>query len=184
MKEIKGDLIALAKDGVFDVIAHGVNCMCRQKSGLAPQMVKHFQTNEVNVFRLESEKYKGDINKLGQIDYGLTDNINTTRYGIWFYDHEKLRKWHREEGGLFVVNAYTQYEPGVNNLYPENKIPLDYNALKMCFTKMNYLFEGLHIGLPHIGCGLAGGDINKVKELINQYFTKCDVTIVTYEKGT
>jgi hypothetical protein len=35
-------------------------------AGLAPKMVKAFSCNK---FNLESSVYKGDINKLGQIDY-------------------------------------------------------------------------------------------------------------------
>ena len=67
-KEMSGCLIELAKSGAFDVIAHGVNCFCTQKSGLAPQMVNVFETD---TFKLEHPKYKGDIRKLGNIDYKL-----------------------------------------------------------------------------------------------------------------
>lgn len=81
-KEIEGNLITLAKSGAFDIIAHGCNCMCRQKRGLAPQMVKAFGTD---YFPLEAPRYAGDINKLGQIDY---------------------QAW---EDRLWVVNCYTQY---------------------------------------------------------------------------
>jgi O-acetyl-ADP-ribose deacetylase (regulator of RNase III) len=35
MKEIKGDLIALAKQGEFDVIAHGCNCFVKMGAGIA-----------------------------------------------------------------------------------------------------------------------------------------------------
>ena len=45
-KIIKGDLIEKSLNGEFDVIVHGVNCFCTQKSGLAPQMVKAFGTDK------------------------------------------------------------------------------------------------------------------------------------------
>lgn len=183
--ELKGDLITLAKAGEFDVVAHGVNCFCRQKSGLAPQMVKAFQTDNPNYYLMEEISTRGDIGKLGNIDYALHYSDKILGLGnnseIKLMAERTSQKWQGKEVPLIVVNAYIQYEPRVNNLYPENKIPLDYNALKMCFTKMNHLFQGLHIGLPHIGCGLAGGDINKVRELIDQYFTKCNVTLVEYD---
>ena len=51
MKYINGDIIKLALTGEYDVVAHGCNCFCRQKSGLAPQMVKAFKTDK---FPLES----------------------------------------------------------------------------------------------------------------------------------
>jgi len=41
-QEIEGDLIVLAKEGKFDVIAHGCNCQCIMGAGLAPQMAKAF----------------------------------------------------------------------------------------------------------------------------------------------
>lgn len=65
-KIIKGDLISLSLKGEFDVIVHGVNCFCTQKSGLAPQMVKAFGTDK---FPMEHINSKGNMNKLGQIDY-------------------------------------------------------------------------------------------------------------------
>lgn len=79
--EIEGDLIALAKEGKFDVIAHGCNCFCKMKRGIAPQMSKAFGCDK---FDFENEKFSGDIRKLGNIDY-------------------------RSINGLLVVNAYTQY---------------------------------------------------------------------------
>ena len=80
-RELNGDLINLAKAGEFDVIAHGCNCFGRMKRGIAPQMAQAFGCDE---FELESSKYNGHINKLGQIDY-------------------------KKVGTVYVVNAYTQY---------------------------------------------------------------------------
>jgi hypothetical protein len=55
------------------VIVHGCNCYCTQKAGLAPQMVKAFRTDYLP---MEDDNYKGDINKLGTIDWG-GDTKNT-----------------------------------------------------------------------------------------------------------
>ena len=63
--EIEGNLITLAKAGVFDVIAHGCNCFCRMKRGIAPQMAEAFGCD---TYPLESMVHVGNINKLGQID--------------------------------------------------------------------------------------------------------------------
>lgn len=38
------------------------------------------------------------------------------------------------------------------------------------------------IGLPQIGCGLAGGDWNKVKEIIKKELKDCFVTVVIYKE--
>ena len=40
--EINGDLIKLALEGKFDVIAQGCNCFCTMSAGIAPQMTKVF----------------------------------------------------------------------------------------------------------------------------------------------
>mgnify|MGYP003335247766 CR=1 FL=1 len=148
--EIKGDLITLANNNMFDIIVHGCNCFCKMARGLAPQMAEAFGCN---LFELENEKYKGDINKLGQIDYH-TNMFNFT-----------------------VVNAYTQYH------WSTETKPLDYEALTLCLRKINHIFNGKHIGLPQIGCHLAGGDWNIVKEIIKKELKDCKVTIVIYDKN-
>lgn len=155
MKEIDGDLIVLGKQGEFDVIGHGCNCFCRMGRGIAPQMDKAFGCNNPNLFSLEDDKYKGDITKLGKIEY------------IHWNDK------------LYVTNMYSQYHygnPGVDG------IPLDYSALRRCLKRMNREFAGKHIGLPEIGCGLAGGDINIVKQMIVEELIDCEVTLVHYKK--
>jgi len=48
--------------------------------------------------------------------------------------------------------------------------------------KINHVFKGQHIGLPKIGCGLAGGDWNIVKEIIQKELKDCNVIIVIYKK--
>lgn len=171
--EVEGNLIELAIEGKFDVIAQGVNCMCTQKSGLAPQMVKAFETNK---FPQEFYKYKGDINRLGTIDYKAIRLSNLVKGDVTgFYNKIIL------DPALYVVNAYTQFMYGVNH---EDGVstPLDYHALKLCFMKMNYIFGGMHIGLPMIGCGLAGGNWEVVRRLIKDTFTLCDVTVVKLNK--
>jgi len=153
MKIIKGDLIKLAKEGRFDVIVHGCNCFCTQGAGIAKQMKKEFNTDK---FPLEKPKYKGSINKLGCIDYKEFEKVT-------------------------VVNAYTQYNYGKNHS-DGDKNPLDYEAFTLCMRKINHRFKGLHIGLPKIGCGLAGGSWNKVKEIINKELKYCNITIVKYKE--
>lgn len=150
-QEIEGNLITLAKEGKFDVIAHGCNCFCVMGAGIAPQMDKAFGCSH---FRLEKPSYKGDINKLGQIDY--------------------------DDGKLAVVNCYTQYGFGSNHTDGIDK-PFDYEAFDLCMRKINHIFKGKHIGLPQIGCGLAGGDWDVVKRMIQRRLKDMKVTIVIYK---
>jgi len=165
MEIIKGNLISLALEGRFDVIGHGCNCFCKMKRGIAPQMVKAFGCDS---FELEHKNRVGDINKLGGIDY----------VGFHLKNGVATETLYVEHGELIVVNMYTQYhwvEPS------RFDIPLDYAALELCLLKMNHVFKGKHIGLPRIGCGLAGGNWTQVLVMIYGILTDCKVTIVEYE---
>ena len=112
------------------------------------------KTFGTNEYEKEDNQYLGDINKLGQIQYVFRKTIITGEL-------------------VAVVNAYTQYEPGKN---------LDYEALTLCLRKINHKFRGKHIGLPRIGCGIAGGDWETVRKIIEKELKDCDVTIVNYVK--
>ena len=159
-QEIEGDLIKLAKVGRFNVIAHGCNCFCRMKRGIAPQMASAFGCDK---FKLESSRYEGDINKLGQIDFETyTYAYGTNESDITEFD-------------LTIVNAYTQYQWGT-----ELK-PFDYDAFTLCMRKMNRIFAGKHIGLPQIGSHLAGGDWELIRPIIQRELADCAVTVVIFK---
>lgn len=156
-EEVEGDLVKLALKGDFEVIAHGCNCFCAMKSGLAPQMAKAFGCDK---FWLEDKlNHWGNINKLGQIDWELVELAENPNWK------------------LIVVNCYTQYMFRTQQ-HPK---PLDYEALTLCLRKLNQKFKGKKIGLPQIGCHLAGGDWAVVKPLIQKEMADCHVTVVNYK---
>jgi O-acetyl-ADP-ribose deacetylase (regulator of RNase III) len=155
MRERDGNLITLARDRHFDVIAQGCNCFCKMSSGIAPQIKAAFPS----AWYADEVTDPGDIQKLGTFTYG-TITIN-------------------HSGGihvLTVINAYTQYK------YDASTNPLDYEALTLCMRKINHIYRGSTIGLPLIGCGLAGGDWNRVKAIIEKELNAMDVWIVHYKK--
>ena len=156
-QEIEGDLIKLTKEGKFNVIAHGCNCFCVMGAGIAPQMAVAFGADK---FPKEDMLHRKDFNKLGTIDY----------------------QYVRIKGGndTIIVNAYTQYGFGANH-EGGSKTPLDYDALRICMRKINHIFKGGHIGLPKIGCGLAGGNWRKVRRIIKSELKDCKVTVVIYK---
>lgn len=161
--ELQGNLIKLSRVGVFDVVTHGCNCFCTMGAGIAPQMAKEFGCDK---FKMEQEK-PGNFNKLGQIDYEKL-----------YWEDEKRWTPYPDEGGqwtthsLYVVNSYTQYH------YNANSKPLDYDALTLCLRKINHQFAGKRVGLPKIGAGLAGGDWERIKNIIQTELADCDVTVV------
>ena len=185
VNEIKGDLIELAKQGEFDVVIHGCNCFCTMGAGIAPKMAKEFGCNK---YDKESEYYKGDINKLGTIEYGAkileyythlrpfeNDDVIPPRVLKFMLTKPYINEDFKY---VIIVNAYTQYYYGKNHSDGVEK-PLDYEALTLCMRKINHIFKGKHIGLPGlIGCGLAGGKEEIVVEIIKKELKDCDVTIV------
>lgn len=175
MKYIDGDLISLAQKGHFDVIAHGCNCFCTMGAGIAPQMAKAFGCDK---FKMEAPEYKGDINKLGTIDYEVKNIILRKPLSL-----NGVKIFAPDFGGqdLVVINAYTQYHYGKNHIDGKEK-PVDYEAIRMCMRKINQLFPGKKIGLPKIGAGLAGGNWEIIRRIIVEELNKMDVIIVNYKK--
>ena len=115
-------------------------------------MAQYFNTEQ---FELEGKVFEAAYNKLGCIDFKIVP-INDIE-NIW------------------VVNMYGQYHWSDPSPYG---IPLDYDALRLCFRKLNKEFPGYTIGLPGlIGCGLAGGDPLIVKQIITDEMTSSQVTI-------
>ena len=84
MKVTRGDLLALARRGDFEVIAHGCNCFCAMGNGIAGQVKRQFPA----AFEADKKTVKGDKAKLGTCTTAAID----------------------VDGRSFViVNAYTQY---------------------------------------------------------------------------
>lgn len=160
-QEVKGDLIKLALDKQFDVIAHGCNCFSIMGAGIAVAMAKTFGCD---TFPMEFDH--DHMGKLGNVDYQTIAIGPSAVYTI-----TSETNLDNDIYELTVVNAYTQFNPGKD---------LDYNAMALAFKKMNHYFKGQHIGLPQIGCGIAGGDWNVVSKLIQRELKDCNVTVVIY----
>ena len=73
---------------------------------------------------------------------------------------------------LEIINAYTQFKYGTD--VPQ----IDYEALTLCLRKINHEHRGKSIGLPKIGAGLAGGDWNRIKDIIKRELKDTRVTLV------
>lgn len=85
MKIVKGDLLALAKAGEFDVIIQGCNCFHLMGAGIAKQIKDQFPV----AYSADLTSAYGDARKLGTVTVGSTMT-------------------------LFIVNGYTQFRPGRN----------------------------------------------------------------------
>lgn len=79
----------------------------------------------------------------------------------------------RNVNGTLIANCYTQYDTG-------GRQALDYEALVLCFRKLNKRYKGKSIGLPQIGCGLGGGSWPIVHKMIQSELKDMDVTVVIF----
>lgn len=145
----KGNLVDAFVNGDVVHMIHGCNCFNIMGSGIA-QTIKS-RLPEMN--EADQETIKGDVYKFGSFSY-------------------------HDYGNCFGFNVYCQYNYGNKGLY------LDYDALEVSLKSVsNFLEErcGVDnpqvIGLPMIGCGLAGGDWNKVLPIIQKTLLKHTVYI-------
>ena len=81
---IRGDLIKLALDGVFDVIIHGCNCQCAMGAGIA----KAIKTTFPEAYKADCETKKGDRAKMGTISFATVERNGHT---------------------ITIVNGYSQF---------------------------------------------------------------------------
>lgn len=80
LNRVKGDLIAMGRNGQFDIIVQGCNCWNVMGSGIARQIREEFP----DAWLADQETLEGDRNKLGRYTIGMG-------------------------GRLVIINAYTQY---------------------------------------------------------------------------
>jgi O-acetyl-ADP-ribose deacetylase (regulator of RNase III) len=96
---------------------------------------------------------KGDRNKLGTISTARISGVGD------------------------IYNVYGQYN------YGTNKIQVDYEALRVGLFKVvnRMAFKGLTLGVPKLGCGLAGGDWKIVEKILEELSFAHHVKVVVYE---
>lgn len=87
----------------------------------------------------------------------------------------------RDYDECIIVNAYTQLYPGSNGWGIDSNNNR-YIAIRECMKSINEEFKGNHIGLPLIGCGLAGLEWDIVKKIIKEELVDMDVTIIHLNK--
>lgn len=92
-------------------------------------------------YQADIETEKGDKSKLGTISWAAIE---------------------QSHGRLIVVNAYTQYH------WRGRGTKVDYEALRQVFKTIKKEFSGLRIGYPAIGAGLAGGDWERIAQIIEE----------------
>ena len=86
-------------------------------------------------------------------------------------------------GYVNIVHPYKVDDPTVYNLFTQRfygndgRIFVSYDAVGRCFRELNSLLNGQQLAIPKIGCGLAGGSWDIVKEIIDEYAPNIDIYV-------
>lgn len=140
LKHTKGDLLALAQSGKFDVIVQGCNCFNTMGSGIAKQIREQYPQAAL----IDCQTARGDYNKLG--------NYTVARANV---------------AGFDIVNAYTQY--GYNRKGEAPCDRFEYTAFELILQKLLREYAVCDFGFPYIGMGLAGGDQRRIIGLLEWF---------------
>lgn len=104
-------------------------------------------------YAADCETVKGDAKKLGTVSVAKVE-----RHGRVFY----------------IANGYTQYHwRGVG-------VKAEYEAIRAVMKSVRSAFQGKRIGYPKIGAGLAGGDWEVIRAIINEELAGENHTYVEY----
>lgn len=87
----------------------------------------------------------------------------------------------RVDDGLWVVNMVAQH----GYAGPGNPVPLRYDALESCLTKLAAwaVAHRCEVHMPRIGCGLAGGRWERVEALVMDTLVESGVAVAVYDPG-
>ena len=138
MNIVRGNLIAYAQAGKFDLIVHGCNCQHVMGAGIAVEIKKAFP----EAYRADLNTPRGSRTKLGTI------SVANVTQGV--------------ARPLIVVNGYTQF------YYGDRHLEFDYDAIRSVFNIVKQRFSGMKIGYPLIGCGLGRGEWPKISAIIDE----------------
>jgi len=155
LKLVRGDLLKLAKQNKFDLIIHGCNCFHAMSGGIARAITTEWPEASLT----DDLTPKGDETKLGT--YSSVDVR-----GRIILDSRSINYEFK------IINAYTQFNPGTD---------VNYDAIRDALHNIHNDFPpDVAIGIPRIGAGIAGGDWQKIENIIIEELPDRDVTIVAF----
>jgi O-acetyl-ADP-ribose deacetylase (regulator of RNase III) len=166
LKQTKGNLLDLAEQGEFDVIVHGCNCQNTMGSGIAREIRERYP-----------RAYAADTAYSQAMSYHGTDYGKLGNFSVEVAAPRKDPNHHP----FVIVNAYTQY-----HYLPRDHDHFEYSAFELILQKLEHQYGARKIGFPYIGCGLAGGDKDRIIAMLEAFADKVSaqggsVTLVSYE---
>lgn len=160
LKVVTGDLLDMASKGKFDLILHGCNCQNTMGSGIAKQIKDRFpaayEADTAFSLAYKNQPYL----KLGQ--------------------YSAVRCFDGDHCNFYIVNAYTQF-----HYLPRGVDHFEYASFAVILQKLHHFYGNYDIGMPRIGCGLAGGDFDRINGMMEEFADMCSmkggsVTVVDY----
>jgi O-acetyl-ADP-ribose deacetylase (regulator of RNase III) len=152
MKELIGDIIEMGLEQKIELLIHGCNCFHTMGAGIAVGVRKTFP----EAYEADLKTPYGDKSKLGSYSKAVT------------------------KSGLIIINAYTQFTPSPAKT--QQILSERYRAIESCLLGISEEFPDKKIGIPYIGAGLAGGDWNVIRPIIEETLDGTDTTIVQFWK--
>lgn len=137
------------RDTELTYIAHGVNCQNAMGSGVARALFEKWPA-----VKEDYHSYCGEyVHEFPSQMLGMTIKV--------FVEDNKI-----------VLNMFTQLTYG----YDGNR-RVNYGAIAKCFHYVEHDKDIKTLAIPKIGCGLAGGDWNIVKQLIDDCTPTTDIEV-------
>jgi len=153
---VKGDLLDLAEKREFDIIVHGCNCFNIMGGGIAYAIAKKYPQAKL----VDSDTIRGNREKIGTftISKAFSKNLNSS---------------------FFIINAYTQFSPS------RGEDVFEYEAFDRILNQLAESYPFSRFGFPLIGCGLAGGNKERILNQIEEFANKIQgtVTVVEWDKN-
>lgn len=137
----KGNLIAMAEQGMFDIIVHGCNCMNVFGAGIAKE-IKNRYPGAYETDTKATIRWKNPVAKLGNFSYYATNGIGHP---------------------FIIINAYTQV--GFSS-YGEDVF--EYESFSLILRKFGE-FQNVRFGFPYIGMGLCNGKSDVIIPMLEKF---------------
>ena len=111
----------------------------------------------------------------------------------WKKPEQKYREWFKTQqnfelgevqfveldSDLSIANMIGQHK--IKKI--DEQIPIRYEAVEKCLSKVAVFSRqnGYSVHMPRIGCGLAGGDWNKIEQIINKELIERNIRVTVYD---
>jgi len=142
----KGNLLDAAVAGEVSIVMHGCNCFHAMGAGIAGEAARRFP----QIPQRDRRTIKGDVSKLASFSLAkVTEEVLPALKPKQWEDKTPKGPKVTLDNPFQCINLYTQFQTG------KDFIP---SIFPSAIAHVNERFSGKTIGIPLLGCGIAGGD--------------------------